>query len=104
MSTTKIYTIRASNLWYPDIPAIADFKFGYWKSPAQYPEIEILKKFCPQLKFKMAWKKSFSLVSLVNEKMFCKCGILDFVGGYQILWVDIKFEALYYYTTICYIC
>ena len=23
--------------------------------------------------------------SIVNEKMFCKCGILDFLGGYQIL-------------------
>jgi hypothetical protein len=26
----------ASNLWYRDIPAIPDFKFGYWKSQAQY--------------------------------------------------------------------
>jgi hypothetical protein len=24
-------------------------------------------------------------VMLVNEKLFCKCGIIDFPGGYQIL-------------------
>jgi hypothetical protein len=38
--------VRASYSQYPDIPAIPNFKFGYWKSQAQYPE-----KFCPRLIF-----------------------------------------------------
>ena len=50
---------------YPDILAIPDFKFGCWKSQAQYP--------------KWYWKQFWSQYKNNLLPVF-KCGILDFLG------------------------